>query len=363
MIRQSWRKRAQAIAFTSFLALIAAPHSLNAQELNQEITKYQRKNRGKADKIIENLYTQGRAIVIVSTLGVDHKYPTEAILDDNLADEVTDKGRSAAVDISMAMEWISVTDQESMVIVTRNGFFGGIGIGGWFLTQTIGNNHYMIYVVEPGTYSLSKISYPRPRSKLGEKNGLVSATGAAAIGELRQVASKMFEAEETMIFLNAATATVAATEQCNWWYKGVCTQSVYTPEYTKQVRAAGLYPKTEYLPMDALDVGIKFNDDVASFEVKAGEVVLVDGLFPQPLDADMGVANCRLNEAMQVCALQSMELVRANGSIDDLIAFDFSAEYYPRLEKLISGVQYRPLKLKGTQLGESKFGMRYRISR
>lgn len=347
------------MALAGLLALVALPDALCAEE----ITKYQRKNREKADEIIEKLYTDGRAIVVVAALGIDHKYPTEALLDENLADEITDSGTSAAVDISMAMEWINISDPESMLVVTQKGFVGGIGLGGWFLTQRIGDNDYMIYVVEPGTYSLSKIGYPRPRSKLGEGHGMVSASGTPAIGELRQVASKMFEAEETVVFLDAATATVAASEQCNWWYKGVCTQSVYTPEHTKQVRAAGLYPKTEYVPIAAIDVGIKFNTEVASFQVKAGEIVLVDGLFPQPLDADMGVDNCRGGESMQVCALKSIELVRAAGSVEQLRAFDFSAEFYPRLARLIAGAQSRPLKLKGTPSGESKFGERYRIGR
>ena len=347
------------MAFAWLLALVALPANLSAEE----ITEYQRKNRHKVDKAIENLYSNGRAIVIVTALGIDYKYPTEAILDDNLADEVTDSGISAAVDISMAIEWINDSDPESMLIVTQKGFVGGIGLGGWFLTQRIGNSDYMIYVVEPGTYSLSKISYPRPRTNLGDGHGIVSASGRAAIGELRQVASKMFEAEQTMVFLNAATATVAASEQCNWWYKGVCTQSVYTPEHTKQVRAAGFYPRTEYLPTSAIDIGIKFNNDIASFHVKAGEVILVDGLFPEPLDADMGVDKCRGGQSIQVCALHSIELVRAAGSVEQLRAFDFSAKFYPRLARLIAGAQSRPLKLRGTPSGESKFGARYRIGR
>jgi hypothetical protein len=352
-----------AMTFACLLAVTGLPQVANAQAPSEEFTKYQRKNREKADQIIETLYNQGRAILIVATLGIDFKYPTEALLDDNLADEVTDKGRSAAVEYSMAMEWVNVTDPESMVVIAQNVSLQQIGPPGWFYRHKIGNNDYLVFVVEPGTYSLSKISYPRPRSRLGEGQFIASGHRTAAIGELRQVASSMLEAEETMVYRDAITTTVAGSEECNWWYKGVCTQSVYTPEYTEQTRAAGYYPMTNYLPIPATDVGIKFTDEVASFQVEAGEVILVDGLFPQPLDTDMGVDDCRRGESMEVCALQSMELVRAKGSVEQLRAFDFAAVFYPRLGKLVSGVQHRQLKLNGTPLGESKFGERYRFSR
>jgi hypothetical protein len=366
MSRSSSRTRAYAKAASAFACLLAVtglPQAAMAQERPQEFTKQDRKNRGKADEIIEAAHRQGVAILVVATLSMDYKYPSPAILNDNLADEVTDKGSSAAIEYSMAAEWVNVANPDSVVVVAQHVSLYEIGASGWVYRQRIGNNDYLIFAVEPGTYSLSKISYPRPRSKLGAGYAIASGTGAASIGELRQVASSMFEAEQTMVYRDAVTTTVEASEECNWWYKGVCTQPVYTPEHTEQTSAAGYYPQTDYLPTPAIDVGIKLTGDVASFQVEAGEVILVDGLFPQPLDTDMGVADCRNGESMHVCALKSLELIRAKGSVEQLRAFDFAAKLYPRLGGLMANAQYRSLKLNATTFGESKFGERYRFSR
>ena len=362
--KRSMRARVRAgIVLASLIAAVALPQVASAQKQSAELTKYQRKNRTTADKAIDALFQQSRAILIVATPGMKYKYPTEAVLDENLADEVTDTGSAAAVDYSMVAEWVHAADPDSMIVVAQHLPVNLLGPAGYFYRIEGAKTDYLVFVVEPGTYSLQKVNYPRPRSGLNEGHGTVLGRGTASVGELRQVASSMLEAEQTTVFLNAASTTVAASEQCNWWYKGVCTQSVYTPEHTKQTRAAGYYPKTEYRPIPALDVNIKFNDEVASFQVDAGEVILVDSLSPEPLDTEMGVGSCRSGETMQVCALQSIELTRAAGSLDEVRAFDFAAEFFPRLGKLVSKIQYRPLQLNGTRIGESKFGERYRISR
>jgi hypothetical protein len=345
------------------MAVAGQPIAASAASQPDEFTKYQRKNRERLDKIFEALHQKGKAIVIIATPAMKLKYPTEAVLDENLADEVTDTGTAAAIDMSMAVEWSNVAEPGQTIVVSQNLHFQQIGPSGYFYRFEGGKTDYLVYVVEPGTYSLHKISYPRPRTKMGLGHGTIAGPGGAALGELRQIASNMLEAEQVSVFLNAATTTVAASEQCNWWYKGVCTQSVYTPEHTKQTRAAGFYPKTEYLPIPALDVSITFKDNVASFQAEAREVLLVDGLAPEPLDAAMAVGTCRTGESMQVCALQAIDLNRAQGSVDQLRGFNFAAELFPRLGKIASAIQYRPLSVKGTSLGEGKFGERYRIAR
>lgn len=321
-----------------------------------------RKYRDSIDRVIEKAQKDGKTILIVGTLGLKNKYPTDASLHDSLADQVTDTGTSAAIDLSMAVEWTHAEDPGLMVAVGQKLTSSAIGPFGFYYRFEGREADYLVYIVEPGTYFLRNIGYPKPRSTFNKGHGTVAGRGTASVGQLRQVATNILEAEQTMVFLNAASTTVAASEQCNWWYKGVCTQSVYTPEHTKQTRAAGLYPKTDYLPIPALDVSIKFEDDIASFEAGPGEVVLVDGIFAEPLDTQMAVSGCRNGESMQVCTLQSVDLTLAAASVDELRAYDFAAAHFPRLGKLVGSIQHRQLQINATSLGKVKFGERYRVS-
>lgn len=320
-----------------------------------------RRYRDSIDRAIERAHRDGKTILIVGTLALKRKYPTQASLHDNLADEVTDPGTAAAIDLSMAVEWAHGEDPGLMVVVGQKLTSTAIGMPGFLFRFEGRQADYLVFIVEPGTYALRHIGYPRPRSTLASGHGTIPAGGNAPIGEVRQVASTMLEAKQTTVFLNAATTTVAASERCNWWYKGVCTQSVHTPAYTAQTRAAGLYPKTEYPAIPALDVAIRFKAEVASFEALAGEVVLIDGTFAEPLETQLAVNRCRTGESMQVCALQSIDLTRAAASPDELRAYDFPAAHFPRLGKLIAGIRHRPLQLNAISLGKFKFGERYRF--
>lgn len=351
------------LALAGLMAAAAPMPAALAAEKPGEFTKYQRKNRETLDKIFEALHQKGKAIVIVATPAMKLKYPTEAVLDDNLADEVTDSGTSAAIDYSMVAEWNNIAEPGQTIAVSQNLAFGQIGPSGYFYRFEGKKVDYLVYVIEAGTYSLHKISYPKPRTKLNPARGSNADGGSAAVGELRQIASNMLEAEQVSVFLNAATTTVAASEQCNWWYKGVCTQSVYTPEHKKQTRAAGFYPKTEYLPIPALDVSITFKAEVASFRAAAREILLIDGLAPEPLETEMTTGQCRSGESIQVCPLHAIDLTRAKGSVEEVRGTDFTAELFPRLGKLVSNIQYRPLTMTGAAFGDSRFGERYRISR
>lgn len=355
------------LAVTALVAFAMVPHIASAAQEREKLTREERKERERErkyrssiDQALATAHKDGKAILIVAVPAFKHKYPTEALIDENLADEVTDTGTSAAIDLSMASEWVHSQYPELMIAVSQNLNSGAIGPAGFFYRFEGRQRDYLAYIVEPGTYALRTISYPRPRSSFANRHGTVAARGAGSIGQLRQVASTMLEAEQTEVFLNAVTTTVAASEQCNWWYKGVCTQSVYTPEHTRQTRAAGFYPRTDYLPIPALDVSIRLTGDVASFSTGAGEIVLIDGLFPEPLQTQLAVSNCRTGESMQVCTLQAIDLTRAAGSLDELRNYDFVAAHFPLLGQLVGAAQHRPLSLNATALGQVTYGERFR---
>lgn len=355
------------LAVAALAGFAIAPQAASAAQEREKLTREERKERERErkarssiDNALATAHKDGKTILIVAVPAFKHKYPTEALIDENLADEVTDTGTAAAIDLSMASEWVHTEYPELMIAVGQNLTSTAIGPAGFFYRFEGRKADYLAFLVEPGTYVLRTISYPRPRSSFANRHGTVAARGAGSIGQLRQVASTMLEAEQTTVYLDAITTTVGASEQCNYWYKGVCTQSVYTPEYTEETRAAGLYPRTDYLPIPALDVSIRLTGDVASFSTGAGEVVLVDGLFAEPLETQLAVSNCRTGESMQVCALQALDLTRAAGSLDELRSYDFAAAHFPLLGQLVAAAQHRPLNLNATALGRVTYGERFR---
>lgn len=356
----------KAIAVAATVGLVtltgfAAP--LRANDKPPKLDKETRKARAKVDKLYPMALKSGSSIIVVSTLALDQKYPDEQAWDDNLADEVDDNGTSAAIDMGLALEWADAEYPDSHFVVGRNSADWQIGIVGSLYTfRGKAMSDYKVFVVSPGTYTLRSINYPRPRSSFDENNGTVSARNKSPVGEIRMVANSLTEAAMENVWQDADVKTVAAREECTYWYKGGCTQSVYTPEQKVQTRAAGIHPKRVLKSIPALDIGISLDPGFASFTVNAGEVLLVDGLVVDPLTSNIAVDQCRGGESMQICKVGAMEVMRLSAALDDVRAHDFNAAALPQLGKILANIQYRPLQMNAEAIGKGKYGDSYRLT-
>lgn len=321
------------------------------------------KLRKKTDRFFPVALEDGKAIVIMAGPGLAQRYPDCDAMLDELADDVTDSGTSAAIANSMAVEWVNVDDPSKLIMVGNQIFFSDFGAAGaLFAFSGSGAYDYAIYVLDPGVYRLSSISYPFPRTELSTGHGTEVASAGAPIGEARIVGTNRNEMKVEQVWSNGSSRTVGASEQCLWWYKGGCTQSVYTPEHKVLDRAPGYYPMRVPTPVPALDVSLRIDAPVASFEVAAGEIVMVDGIFTDPIDGEIGVSQCRKGSSMHVCSLQSLGIERTMAPIEDLRAHDLAKDGFPQLGKLVRNIRYRPLTISAAEAGKGKFGPRLRVA-
>lgn len=335
-----------------------AQSSCQAAPLDSSIIKQRRKT----DRFFPIALRDGKAIVIMAGPGLAQRYPDCDAMLDELADDVTDSGTSAAIANSMAVEWVNVEDPGKLIMVGNQIFFHDFGAAGaLFAFSGSGAYDFAIYVLDPGVYRLSSISYPFPRTELSTGHGTEVRRAGAAIGEARIVGTSRNEMKIEQVWSNGSSRTVGASEQCLWWYKGGCTQSVYTPEHKVMDRAPGYYPMRVPTPVPALDVSLRIDAPVASFTVAAGEIVMIDGIFTDPIDSEIVISQCRKGTSMHVCSLQSLGLERTMAPIEDLRAHNLAKDGFPQLGKLVATILYRPLTIAAAEAGKGKFGPRLRV--
>lgn len=349
-------------AVTGALLLDATPaqaqSSCEAAPLDRSIINA----RKKTDRFFPIALRDGKAIVIMAGPGLAQRYPDCDAMLDELADDVTDRGTSAAIANSMVVEWVNADDPSKLIMVGNQVFFSDFGAAGaLFAFSGKGAYDYAIYVLDPGVYRLASIGYPFPRTDLSTGHGAQVTRAGAPIGEARIVGTSRNEMKVEQVWSNGSSRTVGASEQCLWWYKGGCTQSVYTPEHKVMDRAPGYYGMRVPTPVPALDVSLRIDVPVASFEVAAGEIVMVDGIFTDPIDSEIGLSQCRKGSSMHVCSLQSLGLERTMAPIEDLKAYDLARAGFPQLGKLVSNIRYRPLTISAAEVGRGKFGPRFRL--
>lgn len=348
---------------TGALLLDATPaqaqSSCEAAPLDRSIINARRKT----DRLFPTALRDGKAIVIMAGPGLAQRYPDCDAMLDELADDVTDRGTSAAIANSMAVEWVNVDDPGKLIMAGNQIFSTDFGFAGAFYAFSgSGSYDYAIYVLDPGVYRLGSISYPLPRTDLSKGHGAEVARAGDPIGEARIVGTSRNEMKVEQVWSNGSSRTVGASEQCLWWYKGVCTQSVYTPEQKVMDRAPGYYPTRVPTPVPALDVSLRIDVPVASFEVAAGEIVMVDGIFTDPVDNEIGVGQCRKGSTMHVCSLQALGLERTMAPMEDLKAHDLAKDGFPQLGKLVSNIRYRPMTISAAEAGRGRFGPRLRVA-
>lgn len=316
------------------------------------------------DKVFPIAISEGKAIVVVATLDLSHKYPDEKSWKDNLGDDVTDPGTSAAVDLSTVVEWREVTRADRKIIVGQLHRFMNVGPGGYLLDLPgQGPVKYQVYIVDPGTYRLARISYPLPRAAPRDfARGAASRSSTAAHASL--VRQTFTETRIESKWFPDDYRTIPAQETCNLWYKGACTDRVYVPEQRQLARRAGYYDVPVDVAVPGLDVVVDVPRGFAEFTVSAGESVVIDGYFPQPPHVQLAARGCaEAGAGPLVCEIASLDLVLFPAVVDDVRRYGYAAEGFPRLGKILASVKRIDLVTAARQVGSTPVGPVYRISK
>jgi hypothetical protein len=315
------------------------------------------------DKVFPIAISEGKAIVVVATLDLSHKYPDESSWKDNLGDDVTDPGTSAAVDLSTVVEWREVTRADRKLIVGQLHRFMQVGAGGYLLDLPgQGPVKYQVYIVDPGTYRLARISYPLLRATPRDfARGAASHSSSVAHASL--VRQTFTETRIESKWFPDDYRTIPAQETCNLWYKGVCTDRVYVPEQRQLARRAGYYDVPVDVAVPGLDVVLDVPRGFAEFTVSAGESVVIDGYFPQPPHLQLAAGGCaEAGARMLVCEVSSLDLVHFPAAVADVRRYGYADEGFPRLGKILASLKRRDLVTAARQAGQAPIGSLHRIT-
>ena len=150
---------------------------------------------------------------------------------------------------------------------------------------------------------------------------------------------------------NYCSMTIAGSDQCVQW-------GTYTDNVTSQRRAAGYYKTAKEVKVDGVEVQAILTTPFASFTVRPGEILLVDGLFAENPAPSFTEKGCERIKSDQVnCALTGYDLTRIQALPTDMARANAAARGFPKLGKILTRIQYRELTM------AAKFGTEKRDNR
>jgi hypothetical protein len=316
------------------------------------------------DKIFPLAFQEGKAIVAIASLNMSYKYPDGPSWENNRADHVTDTGTSVAVEQGTAVEWRNIAQSDKKLIVGEERPLSKVG-GSGFLLELPGDGpvKYQVYIVDPGTYRLSRITHPMPRTSLPADGGTApvekSYVGTVGLRETifneTKFESQWFNEQWSTRPPYQECAVVHVTAGC------VELRWVYGEEYIS--REAGYYDVSVAVPTPGLDVDIGITGEFASFSVEAGEAIVVDGFFPQPPNTRFSTADCeKSGSKSMICDIEAVDLLYLPASADVLHSHDYSTDGMPRFNQILRQAQLRPLDIKARPVSKGELGTIYQLA-
>ncbi|SDH67474.1 hypothetical protein SAMN05216588_106157 [Pseudomonas flavescens] len=302
----------------------------------------------------------GKAIVVTTTVN----------LDSMTYDLNSNEGMNDFAKLQKAgVEWVNSQAPNNVLRVGNTNRAPDVGVTGSHYQTVFGRVLYQVYIVEPGHYELKNSYYESPRTVTpnltGRETPKPSPLGHTVLKEKlnaeydrgqewrdAQYANKTYEQSY------CTTVRVVSNECVNW------QTSSY--DVTEQTRAAGWANTVSERKVEALDVHSALAKPFASFDVAAGEAVLVDGFFPEVPNIDFRDEQCERIASEQVqCELDGLYLVRLPTQLKDFRNANDPSKYgYRQMSTALSGLQLRPVVLaaKPTK-GQSRWGELYRVAR
>ncbi|MEO6519208.1 MAG: hypothetical protein ABIO17_09485 [Pseudoxanthomonas sp.] len=340
-------------AAVAIAACLAAPAEARKRQTEQDqaeqLQKVQKAMSELKDQLFVAAHESGMGILITTSLNLDHKYSTNDMMVDNSAMYTSSRTGTFITDRTSTSIWKGDANG-SLVKVGNQTAATGAEIDGWLYQFVAGGTLYMIYIIAPGTYSITGASFDLPRS-LAPKASAARGDGVASkIGQVVFKEKKFSEFEKGQEWRNAKYNTeavkssycalaIAGGNHCVSW-------ATYTDHVTTQTSAAGYQETTSELKVDGLSVEATLASPFASFSVSPGDVVLIDGLFAENPAASFNGAGCeRVSSDTVNCALTGFDLARIPAFIVDLDNANAESRGYPKLAQLLKQAQYRELNM------------------
>ncbi len=339
---------------TCALAL-ALPQAAGARSAKATVEEF--------DKVFPLAIKDGKAIVVVAVPNISRKYPSPFDWANAMADDVTDSSAAAAIDDSMVLEWRNTADPAKRLLIGRHQSVREIGGTGYFLEiGGSGKSAYLIYVIDPGTYRLSRVSHLQPRTPPPTKGQFTkNARAAHPVGTIRFDRQNFTETRIEDVWHEAEYWIEPRHQECSAiTVHGGCVEYAWVPETRTLTKPAGYYPAPVPVQVPGGKVMIGITSDFASFQAGAGEVLVLDGFWSEPPATTFADADCQYSGNQSVmCDVSEIALVRSQATPSDVQGYNYKLAGYPRLGAILAKAVYRPLDIKARKIGEAKMGPEY----
>lgn len=227
------------------------------------------------------------------------------------------------------------------------------GDAGTVAELLVGTSH-VLRIVEPGRYRMSDLHYRHHRSQLPALSLVEAEPDWGALGSV-ELRSGSFEDRERY---DAVTAPLTVyrrgvTRVCRSIYRetGECAESIGARQLIKEQIGGGVhYKASRPVQVPGLAIHARLRGELASFEVAAGELLIVDSVFARTPAIDIDSKLCQRVRAESVrCALSFLELYLFPAQ-PERFRKALPGLRHPRLEALLAQLQYRPLQLQMERL-------------
>jgi hypothetical protein len=289
------------------------------------------------DQLMQQALTSGKSVVIVPTLNLDRKYASN---------ELKDKQWEFRTDRTSTTIWRNLDDVGSIIRVGNDEGFEEIGLRGFVMSVTWEMKRYLVFIANPGTYTVVGSTYEAPTMQMPQL-GSERQAGRSSLGQIALVPVKNTEYYQTQAWFNAQYSDRTQTDS-------YCTVALYGPggpcvswgsqsyNVKELTSPAGWRNVTESRSIDGLVLSTQLKTPVASFKVAPSEVVMVDGFFATPPNADFDRQACEADAGQRLrCDLTSVSFTRIPAQVKDIAAFNPEANGFLHAGRVLKQVKYR----------------------
>jgi len=342
------------------LALLVLAGCAGSPEKPKPMTRQQQAEQLKqaVDSLFGIASQAGQGIVVMPTINLDSQ--TYNFYDSN------DINRFTALR-SGVTEWVDADDPSHVLKVGNSQQYTKVGATGSFFQTVSGRRLYQIYVVTPGHYELMGASYDLPRATRPLKSATAPKTHGVGVATLSDAMFREVESSVEWQGPRYSTQTVTDNYCTAALVDGSCVSWGQDSHQVVNQESAGGYENVHRnTQAPGLSVHERFDKPFASFDVKPGEVILVDGFYPEAPSALYKDSDCKRSDVDKMdCQLHGASLVRIFASMDNFRSATDPAKYgFTQMSAALQALQYREPQIHGTEVArQSIWGQPYQVGK
>ena len=316
----------------------------SAAKRQQEAAQEQDKKRdnlkqlyfGAMDALYQRALAAGKAIVMMPSVNLDAKYADG---------EVQLKHAQFWADETSTTIWQAADEPKNVIKVGYDAAAYKTGLHGYFHHFAADRAFYLLYIVDPGTYSITGHTVEVERSTLPEASS-TKKSAKPTLGQISLRPVKNTEYYQTQAWFDAVYADrTIKSDYCSLIIDGgPCVQwNSSTSTVRDQLSDGGYRTITQATKVDGLVVATKLTREFASFKVAPGEAVMVDGFYAQQPNVQFDKDACALESGGLQCDMREYTLVRIPAHLEDLknAQAQASLQFLPGLNKILDSMQLR----------------------